>query len=81
MDDPALRSWSSEIKRFSAHKFWEGGSHAIRLDDNEKRAQRFNYLHNNPVASGIVGFPEHYLLSSAGDYEGVKGSVNIERTS
>ena len=70
---------ASQIKRVSDHKFWEDGSHAILLDDNQKWEQRFNYLHHNPVAAGIVAEPEHYLLSSAGDYAGVKGLVNIEK--
>ena len=32
----------------------------------------------NPVAAGLVAEPEHYLLSSAGSYAGMKGLVNID---
>ena len=35
---------------------------------NEKLDQRLNYIHNNPVAAGIVKYPEDYLYSSAGNY-------------
>ncbi len=39
---------------------------------------RLNYIHNNPVKAMIVEEPEHYLFSSARDYSGVKGLVEIE---
>ena len=40
--------------------------------------QRLNYLHNNPVVEGIVEEPEHYVYSSAKDYAGIKGFLDIE---
>ncbi|HRN36438.1 MAG TPA: transposase [Flavobacteriales bacterium] len=69
---------ASSIKRISGFKFWEDGNHAILVNTPEKWEQRFNYLHMNPVAAGFVAEPEHYLYSSAGDYSGAKGLVNIE---
>ncbi len=69
---------ASQIKRVSEFKFWEDGNHAVLLDTPAKWEQRFNYLHMNPVAAGLVAEPEHYLLSSAGSYAGMKGLVNID---
>lgn len=40
--------------------------------------QKIDYIHNNPVTAGIVYEPEHYLLSSATDYSGNKGILDIE---
>jgi hypothetical protein len=40
--------------------------------------QRLDYLHNNPVVEGIVYEPEHYVYSSAQDYAGKKGLLEIE---
>jgi hypothetical protein len=40
--------------------------------------QKLDYIHNNPVAEEIVGEPGHYLYSSARDYEGGKGYLEIE---
>jgi putative transposase len=37
-----------------------------------------NYIHNNPVRGELVANPEDYLYSSARDYAGEKGFVNIE---
>lgn len=40
--------------------------------------QKLEYIHNNPVVAGIVRDPEHYTYSSAGDYAGIKGYIDIE---
>ncbi|MBL0101433.1 MAG: hypothetical protein IPP49_16505 [Saprospiraceae bacterium] len=40
--------------------------------------QKIDYVHNNPVASGIVSEADHYLHSSARDYLGIKGVLDIE---
>lgn len=69
---------ASQINRVSGFKFWEDGNHAILLDTSERWDQRFNYLHMNPVAAGLVAEPDHYLFSSAGDYAGRKGMVHVE---
>ena len=39
--------------------------------------QKLDYLHNNPVEAGIVSNAEDYLYSSATDYSGGKGLINI----
>jgi len=39
--------------------------------------QRINYTHENPVCSLIVGEPHEYLFSSARDYTGEKGFLNV----
>ncbi len=40
--------------------------------------QRLNYIHQNPVEAGIVELAEYYLFSSAMDYAGQKGFLEIE---
>jgi hypothetical protein len=40
--------------------------------------QKLQYLHRNPVEAGWVEEPEHYLYSSARDYAGVKGLVEVQ---
>jgi putative transposase len=34
-------------------------------------------MHDNPVVAGIVEKPEDYLYSSARNYYGMKGLINI----
>lgn len=69
---------ASQVKRVKEFKFWEDGNHAILLDTADKWAQRMNYLHNNPVTAGLVREAEDYVFSSAFDYSGGSGLVNVE---
>ncbi|CAN5400374.1 hypothetical protein BH09BAC1_BH09BAC1_02800 [soil metagenome] len=39
--------------------------------------QKLNYIHNNPVEAGFVYRPEDYPWSSAIDYAGGKGRVDV----
>jgi REP element-mobilizing transposase RayT len=50
------------------YQFWQQHNHPIELNTNEKLEQRLNYIHQNPVAAGLVRFPEEYIYSSAGNY-------------
>ena len=40
--------------------------------------QKLEYTHNNPVKAEIVDLPEEYRYSSARDYCGTKGLLDIE---
>jgi putative transposase len=59
------------------YQFWQQGSHPIELWSNEVMQQKLDYLHNNPVTTGWVDEPHHYLYSSARDYAGGKGLLEI----
>ena len=50
------------------YQFWKQDYHPIELDTLEKLKQRLDYLHENPVRSGLVWEPWHYKYSSAIDY-------------
>jgi putative transposase len=60
------------------YKFWQQGSHPIELLGNNMIDQKLDYLHDNPVVAGWVERPEHFLYSSARDYAGDKGLIDIE---
>ena len=36
-----------------------------------------DYLHNNPVMAGFVEKPEDWLYSSARNYQGMKGIIDV----
>jgi putative transposase len=59
------------------YQFWQQDSHPIELHSNELRQQRLNYLHRNPVVAGFVDAPEDFLYSSARDYAGQPGMLNV----
>jgi putative transposase len=55
-------------------QFWKQDYHPVVLDTFEKYEQRMQYLHENPVRSGLVWEAWHYKYSSALDfYKGEKG--------
>lgn len=58
-------------------QFWLQHNHPIELSSNEILQQRIDYIHNNPVETGFVENPSDWIYSSAGDYEGKKGLVDI----
>ena len=58
-------------------QFWLQHNHPIELSSNEILQQRIDYIHNNPVEAGFVANPSDWIYSSAGDYEGKKGLVDI----
>lgn len=69
---------AKKIKRADYFKVWQDGNHPIELDSNFIMEQKLNYLHNNPVTAGIVYNPEDYVYSSAIDYSGGKGLIDLE---
>jgi len=63
--------------RAEVYKLWTDDNHAVDLTRIDIM-QKINYIHNNPVRAGLVEYPDHYLYSSAKDYAGQKGLVNVE---
>ncbi|MGV3585796.1 MAG: REP-associated tyrosine transposase [Adhaeribacter sp.] len=59
------------------YQFWQQHNHPIELNSNFLLNQKLNYIHQNPVEAGFVREPEDYPYSSAADYAGQKGLVNL----
>ena len=79
--------WMKHIFEFNARQhqrnekqqLWTHENHAVFLNPTNPQMMesRVNYIHQNPVRAGWVLEPEHYLYSSAVDYAGKKGLVDI----
>ena len=41
--------------------------------------QKLDYIHRNPVKRGYVDLAEHWRYSSARNYAGVEGLIDIQR--
>jgi hypothetical protein len=61
----------------SNFQLWRQDNHPIALYDPKILHQKLDYIHNNPVEAGFVEKPEDYLYSSARDYYGIPGLVEI----
>ena len=68
----------SKNKHSRGYQFWQEGNHPVELSDNLIMDQKLEYIHLNPVQSGFVDVPENYLYSSARDYAGQKGLIDIK---
>lgn len=73
----AFRKRAEELKRVKSYKIWQDGNHPILLDRNEMIDQRLSYIHNNPVEAELVDEPEYYWYSSARNYAGKNGLIEI----
>ena len=58
-------------------QLWQQDNHPVPLTTMTIAHQKLDYIHNNPVEAGIVGKPEDYLYSSARDYYGTGGLIDI----
>lgn len=58
-------------------QLWQQDNHPIELSDYKILHQKLDYIHYNPVVAGIVEKPEDYLYSSARDYYGLPGLIDI----
>jgi len=53
----------------TAHRFWQrGGGYDRNLIQVDEVCEKVNYIHDNPVRSGLVQRPEDWLWSSARYY-------------
>lgn len=49
-------------------QLWQEGNHPIELSTPQITRQKLDYIHNNPVAAGLVYKPEDWRYSSASNY-------------
>jgi putative transposase len=59
---------------------WQAKYHVFNVFSPAKARQKLNYMHNNPVAAGLVGRAEDWRFSSAGWYL-MNRSVGVHLTS
>ena len=67
-------SKSSNVK---GTQLWQHHNKPIEIWSDEVLRQKLEYIHNNPVASGFVSSPDFWKYSSAIDYSGGKGLIEI----
>lgn len=73
-----FRKAATKHSRNSKYQFWTHENHAELIYSNKFIAQKLEYIHSNPVRAGIVKEPEAYLYSSAINYAGENGMLDIE---
>ncbi len=66
-----------QFKTSEGNRFWRADNKPVELWSNSVIAQKLNYIHQNPVEEGLVFKAEDYVYSSASDYAGNKGLLDI----
>ena len=59
------------------YQFWQEGVHPEVIKDRDMMRERIEYIHNNPVQRGYVDEPEHWRYSSARNYAGDDGLLDV----
>jgi putative transposase len=66
-------------KMESTYQVWEEGNHPQLIESEEVMRQKLDYIHQNPVKRGYVDLPEHWRYSSARNYAGQEGLIEVVR--
>ena len=66
-------------KTESTYQVWEEGNHPQIIETETMMRQKLEYIHQNPVKRGYVDLPEHWRYSSARNYAGQEGLIEVTR--
>ena len=75
-----LRLFTHAAKRQNkegTYQVWTHENHAIQLYSNIVIQEKVNYIHLNPVRSGIVENQDEYVYSSAKNYAGRQSIIDV----
>ncbi len=64
-------------KNIKDYRFWQRGYYPEKIYTQQFFKQKLEYIHNNPVKQEIVAKPEEYIYSSAVNYAGDKGLIDV----
>lgn len=74
-----LAFYKKRHKKDRALQLWQEGTHPELINGEAMMRQKVDYVHNNPVKRGYVDLPEHWRYSSARDYAGQNGLLDVCR--
>ncbi len=72
-----LAFYKKAHKSDRAYQFWQEGVHPEWIQDETIMQQKIEYIHYNPVRRGYVDQPEHWRYSSARNYLGMAGLIDV----
>jgi len=72
-----LAFYKKTHKTDRAYQFWQEGVHPEWIQNEEMMRQKIAYIHRNPVERGYVDQAEHRRYSSARNYQGMDGLLEV----
>jgi REP element-mobilizing transposase RayT len=73
-----LGYFKASYKTDAVYQLWQEGSHPQAINGDEIMSQKLDYIHNNPVERGYVDMAEHWRYSSARNYLGMPGLIEVK---
>ena len=73
-----LAFYKKAHKSKSEFQLWQEGSQPKQIINEQMMLERINYIHNNPVKRGYVDDGVHWRYSSARNYDGNAGLIDVE---
>ncbi len=61
------------------YQIWQEGYQPKLIQTDGMMINKINYIHHNPVKRGYVDEAKHWRYSSARDYEGIDGLIEVEK--
>ena len=72
-----LAFYKKEHKEDRTYQFWQEGVHPEWIQNHDMMRQKVEYIHQNPVERGYVEQAEHWRYSSARNYLGLEGLIDV----
>ena len=74
-----LAFYKKAHKKETTYQLWQEGIQPKLIVNDKMMCERINYIHNNPVKRGYIEDAKCWRYSSARDYDGIKGLIDVER--
>jgi REP element-mobilizing transposase RayT len=72
-----LAFYKKAHKNDRRYQFWQEGCHPELIQNEAMMRQKIDYIHHNPIKRGYVEKAEHWRYSSAKNYLGGEGLLEI----
>ena len=73
-----LRALKPKHKTDREYRLWDEGSYPKQIQNREMMRQKVAYIHQNPVKRGYVDEAIHWRYSSARNYAGLPGLLDVK---
>lgn len=75
-----LAFYKKAHKTQTTYQLWQEGFQPKLIQGKKMMKEKIDYIHLNPVKRGYVDEARHWRYSSARDYEGIDGPVDVEKS-
>jgi REP element-mobilizing transposase RayT len=74
-----FRFYKKAHKSDRTYQIWQEGYQPKLIQTDATMISKINNIHHNPVKRGYVDEAKHWRYSSARDYEGIDGLIEVEK--